>query len=396
MTMLKSVFRAFGLGGRVGVGASNLDLTEGELQANANFKVIASKPARPSAPRLLRSTFDVTSIASDKLMEPDQVQRQFDIVKVVGESKTATVSLARHIKTGERVAIKRHARKDRGDMHVYREAAIHAVMDHPNIASLRAFAEGSDYLYILQEYCAGGELFDAVMPDVGCTAHVARSYILQLCKAMAYTHSRNIAHRDLKPENIMLSGDKKTVKLIDFGLSEACIENQRYKQHIGTIPYMAVELWAPAKDGYAIMDLKAIDVWAAGVVLYTMVCGRFPFAEATSRSPEFRRYKDGDFSQGPWGSIAREHPAAMPLLLNMMHLEPSQRWTFEQCIKYIETSWIVEAPKKQRNLHNLRIGVGRKAIGDDTAPMPTPLSPLALSPHRKISRSGLFDFAYAA
>lgn len=245
--MIKTVFRAFGYG-RTSQDLSDRDLhtalkqnpmnqTEQGKKAPAIATLItpASPPksSRPQPPSpLLRFSRD--TIDASVVIQPTQILTDYDLVKIVGESKTATITLATHRPTHEKVAIKRYLKSERST-HIYREASIHAQTSHPNIASLKAFAEGERDIFLVQEYIAGGELFDAVTPDVGCKPEMFRSYALQMCKAVSYLHSKNIAHRDLKPENIMLSADKKTLKVIDFGLSDYCVDNIKYRQHIGTV-----------------------------------------------------------------------------------------------------------------------------------------------------------------
>jgi hypothetical protein len=63
------------------------------------------------------------------------------------------------------------------------------------------------------------------------------------------------------------------------------------------------------------------------VVLYCLSVGRFPWAEATARSAEYRRFIDGDFTQGPW---VRIEPAQLELIKNMLHVDPAQRWTITE------------------------------------------------------------------
>jgi serine/threonine protein kinase len=242
--MIKTVIRAFGYG-RTSQELSDRELNtalkhpivDGKKVAQATpvvaTVVTPSSPPRPQPPSPL-TRFNQNTIDERIVIPPHQILSDYDLVKIVGESKTATITLAIHRPTQEKVAIKRYQKSERST-HIYREASIHAKAHHPQIAQLRAFAEGERDIFLVQEYIAGGELFDAVTPDVGCKPEHFRSYALQLCQAVSYLHSKNIAHRDLKPENVMLSGDQKTLKVIDFGLSEYCVDNVKYKQHIGTV-----------------------------------------------------------------------------------------------------------------------------------------------------------------
>lgn len=96
----------------------------------------------------------------------------------------------------------------------------------------------------------------------------------QLFDALAYLHRRDIAHRDIKPENILYDRQSQKIKLIDFGIS------RRFRRRgdlfdmwtiTGTLYYRAPEMFTGA--GYR----QAVDVWAAGVLLYRLACGRTPF-----------------------------------------------------------------------------------------------------------------------
>ena len=85
---------------------------------------------------------------------------------------------------------------------------------------------------------------------------------------MEYLHSKKIAHRDLKPENLLLNDDKKTIKIVDFGLSNdlttAC----------GSPCYAAPEMIAG--KSYKGVD---VDIWSSGVTLYAMLVGYLPFED---------------------------------------------------------------------------------------------------------------------
>lgn len=96
----------------------------------------------------------------------------------------------------------------------------------------------------------------------------------QLLDALTYLHRRDIVHRDIKPENILYDSKSQKIKLIDFGISR----RYRRRGHLfdmwtitGTLYYRAPEMFTGV--GYR----QAVDVWAAGALLYKLVCGRTPF-----------------------------------------------------------------------------------------------------------------------
>jgi 5'-AMP-activated protein kinase catalytic alpha subunit len=91
--------------------------------------------------------------------------------------------------------------------------------------------------------------------------------------ALDYIHSLGICHRDLKPENILLDYDK-SIKIVDFGLSNIYGKDELLKTACGSPCYAAPEMIA----GHKYKGLKS-DLWSAGVVLYAMLCGFLPYED---------------------------------------------------------------------------------------------------------------------
>ena len=141
------------------------------------------------------------------------------------------------------------------------------------------------YFCILMEYCRGGDLFHYITKKIryvdaaqAMTEDMARYFFRQIISAVDYCHHRRIAHRDLKLANVLL--DKQSpprLKLCDFGLSCAYnYEEGNSYTVVGTPAYMSPEVLDKQHHPEGYDPVKA-DVWSAGVVLYTMLRGRFPF-----------------------------------------------------------------------------------------------------------------------
>lgn len=107
--------------------------------------------------------------------------------------------------------------------------------------------------------------------------------------AVEYLHQHKIIHRDIKLGNILLTKDMK-LKLGDFGLSAKLLDDsERRKTACGTPNYMAPELINHMlADGHS----YEVDIWAIGVVIYTLVFGRPPF-ETSEIKTTMERIKRG-------------------------------------------------------------------------------------------------------
>lgn len=91
---------------------------------------------------------------------------------------------------------------------------------HENVVDLKAVYEEEDYVHLLMELCAGGELFHRIEQQGKLSEYEAHVIFKQLMEVVMYCHDKGIVHRDLKPENILLvSRSSSPIKLADFGLA---------------------------------------------------------------------------------------------------------------------------------------------------------------------------------
>ncbi|KAJ6249488.1 hypothetical protein M0813_16908 [Anaeramoeba flamelloides] len=139
----------------------------------------------------------------------------------------SVVKIATDRKTSEKWAIKIISKKDMGNnlLTLQNEINILTQVNHPNIISLREIFETKDKVYLVMEYCDGGDLFDDLLEEEFYDEEKAARIVFKILSVLKYLHSIEIAHRDLKPENLLLSGENNEIKISDFGLSKIYSKN---------------------------------------------------------------------------------------------------------------------------------------------------------------------------
>jgi calcium-dependent protein kinase len=121
------------------------------------------------------------------------------------------------------------------------EIEVLKICQHPNIIRLYDVIENLNYIYIIMEYCNGGDLFTFLAnKKFKISEEMACEIIHKLATAIFYIHSYGIVHRDLKPENIMMIEHKEDkniidLRLVDFGLSKIIGPTEYCNEPFGTI-----------------------------------------------------------------------------------------------------------------------------------------------------------------
>lgn len=99
----------------------------------------------------------------------------------------------------------------------------------------------------------------------------SRTVFRQVAEGVKWIHNHGYCHRDLKMTNILINS-QNLVKIIDFGFSSPCSDNEAQKMYCGTPSYMAPEM--VLKQSY---NGKSVDIWALAVVLYKLLTGEYAF-----------------------------------------------------------------------------------------------------------------------
>jgi len=154
-----------------------------------------------------------------------------------------------------------------------REARILAKLSHPNIPAIYYVEIGKDeatFLIIFQ-FVEGANLRQLLTAQGACAISEVRNWFHQIASALDYAHSRGIIHRDIKPENIIITPDRESAYLVDFGIALSAEESKKLTEKgyaLGTPGYMSPEQVA-GKD----LDFRT-DIYSLGVTLYEALAGK--------------------------------------------------------------------------------------------------------------------------
>ena len=152
------------------------------------------------------------------------------------------------------------------------EIKIHKSLQHQHIVAFDHFFEDSENVYILLELCPNQSLSELLRRRKRLLELEVQCYMHQIISSVQYLHSRKIIHRDLKIGNLFIS-EKMEIKLGDFGLATKLeFEGQKRKTVCGTPNYIAPEV-LDSKQGHS----YEVDIWALGVIMYTLLVGKPPF-----------------------------------------------------------------------------------------------------------------------
>uniref|UniRef100_A0A8C5QUU2 SNF-related serine/threonine-protein kinase n=1 Tax=Leptobrachium leishanense TaxID=445787 RepID=A0A8C5QUU2_9ANUR len=203
----------------------------------------------------------------------------YDLDKTLGRGHFAVVKLARHVFTGEKVAVKVIDKTKLDTLatgHLFQEVRCMKLVQHPNIVRLYEVIDTQTKLYLILELGDGGDMYDYIMKhEEGLSEDLAKKYFAQIVHAISYCHKLHVVHRDLKPENVVFFEKQGLVKLTDFGFSNKFQPGKKLTTSCGSLAYSAPEILLG--DEY---DAPAVDIWSLGVILFMLVCGTPPFQEA--------------------------------------------------------------------------------------------------------------------
>ncbi|BES91207.1 Map kinase-activated protein kinase [Nesidiocoris tenuis] len=245
---------------------------------------------------------------------------------VLGLGINGKVVQCHHKKTGELYALK--VLQD--SVKARREVELHwRVSGFKHIVSiidvfLNTYA-GKKCLLVIMECMQGGELFQRIQDRQThpFTEREAAQIMQEICSAVRYLHSKDIAHRDLKPENLLYTdpAENAILKLTDFGFAKEVMIHDKLETPCYTPYYVAPEVLGPEKYD------KSCDLWSIGVIMYILLCGFPPFFSNHGQpiSPGMKkRIRTGqfDFPNPEWSNVSSD---AKDLIRGMLCVDPTKR-----------------------------------------------------------------------
>lgn len=227
------------------------------------------------------------------------IGENYRLLRLVGEGGMGIVWLAEDVRTGRRVAVKllraELVDNPRTLQRFQQEAVAASRIGNPHIVEvLEHGCTSSNIHYIVMEFLEGYTLHHLLTNRPVLPIGQAVDILCQVLSGLGATHAKQIIHRDLKPANVFLTrrgGRRDFVKLVDFGVSKILAggaQITRCGALLGTPNYMAPEQVLATRN----VDHR-VDLWAAGVILYTALTGRRPF-EAPTRNELLNRILSAD------------------------------------------------------------------------------------------------------
>lgn len=264
-----------------------------------------------------------------------QFYQKYDPKEVLGKGLSSVVRKCVEKATGKEYACKiMEFNDDSVDERIQtlREIQIlKLVGGHPNIIDIMASFETPTYVFIVMELCPYGELFDYLTKVVRLSEKRTRQIMSSILEGVLHLHSHNVVHRDLKPENILMDSTMN-VKITDLGFATQVENDQSLYDLFGTPGYMAPELLRCSQNDGAPGYGRPVDLWACGVILYTLLSGLPPFWHRKQHLM-FRMIMQGQYSLtgSEWDDVSE---TAKDLIHHLLVLNPADRFTAAQALQH--------------------------------------------------------------
>jgi len=267
-------------------GKTPLEMNNRESIAEIISSRVIPPPAVDMTPRRVqihKSNQDALNMMLQPTKEATQTSEEskkitpvdFQALTQLGKGSFGEVYLVEKRGTNELYAMKvLHKNKIMGQnlvKYAMTERNVLSYIKHPFIVGLNFAFQTSDRLFLILDYCPGGDLGSLLSQEKRLSETIARIYTCEITCAIEELHKRDIIFRDLKPDNVVLDSEGHAM-LTDFGLSkEGVTDNSKAQSFCGSVAYLAPEILKRKGHG------KAVDWYLLGVLLYEMLVGQPPY-----------------------------------------------------------------------------------------------------------------------
>ncbi|WIA17198.1 hypothetical protein OEZ85_014081 [Tetradesmus obliquus] len=251
---------------------------------------------------------------------------QYHIYEKIGKGKHSVVYKGRKKKNIQYHAIKSVDKSQKA--RVLQEVRTMHALDHKNILKFFAWYETTNHLWLILEYCVGGDLMSLLRQDVRLPESSIHDFARDMVVALQFLHANSIIYCDIKPSNILLDENGR-LKLGGFGLSRRLSDiNKNPVTNLppakrGTPCYMAPELFSEGAT-----HSTASDLWSLGCVLYECATGRPPFMDSS-----FNQLAHDILHNDP-AAIPGASPEFSHLLFRLLDKNPATRIKWAELVEH--------------------------------------------------------------
>ncbi|XP_052442741.1 serine/threonine-protein kinase Nek1 isoform X4 [Carassius gibelio] len=304
---------------------------------------------------------------------------KYERLKKIGEGSFGKAILVKSRTDGRQYVIKeigisRMSNKERQESR--KEVAVLANMSHPNIVQYKESFEESGCLYIVMDYCEGGDLFKKINNQRGTLFPEEQilDWLVQICLALKHVHDRKILHRDIKSQNIFLTKDG-TIQLGDFGIARVLNSTvELARTCIGTPYYLSPEICENKPYN------NKSDIWALGCVLYEMCTLKHAFEAGNMKNLVLK------IIRGSYPPVSVHYSQDLrSLLAQLFKRNPRERPSVSAILdkpflarriqKFLSPQIIAQEFSHSLHLHQPKMSVAQGAPAKRPAPGPIPISP---------------------
>ncbi|XP_026747791.1 serine/threonine-protein kinase ULK3 [Trichoplusia ni] len=229
-------------------------------------------------------------------------------------------------------------------------------LTHPHIVQMKNFTWDDKNIYIIMEYCCGGDMSKYIHRYGRVPEKQVLYFLQQLASALKFLREKGVVHMDLKPHNLLLhkgSDGKYMLKVADFGFAQH-LSAESGRSVRGSPLYMAPEMLRGHYDA-------RVDLWSVGVIMYECLFGRAPYSSSTFKELVDKIQRQAPIEIPPKSSIS---PGCQDLLSRLLQHDPDRRITYEEFFNH-EYLDLEHMPSKEN--YEKAVSLIKRAISLDAA-----------------------------